>query len=87
MRQLLFHVPDKLLLLLAAALLLNLMFRGKLRLVADVAKPLLATARALTPLAVHPWFLTLFAVVWLMALRVVFQMQMGNWGLLPGQGG
>lgn len=87
MQQLLFHIPDKILLLFAAALLLHFVFLGKLPIVADVASPLLAVARLLTPLAVHPVFLTLIGIVWILALRVVFHMQMGSWGLLPGQAG
>jgi hypothetical protein len=84
-QHLLFHIPDKALLLLPALLLLNLLSRGKFKPLDRLVQPILQLSGFVTPLGVHHVLLTLLAIVWLLALRVIFHMQMGNLGLLPGQ--
>jgi hypothetical protein len=85
LQHLLFHIPDKVLLLLPVLLLLNLLSWGKFKPLDNLLQPVLKVAGFITPLGLHHVLLTLFTIVWLLALRVVFHMQMGSWGMLPGQ--
>ena len=49
-----------------------------------LTNPVLATFGAITPRAVPPLLLIVFAVIWLMLLRVAFFLAMDSLGLAPG---
>jgi hypothetical protein len=90
MRELLFHGPNTFCLLMAAGLALHLAVK-LLRPAAmpfalqAVSSPVLRCVGWLTPLGCPGWLLSLVAIFWLLALRVVLHLQLGAWGLLPGQ--
>lgn len=92
----LFHGPN---MLLAAALytligryVLSLFFRAESDLVIwrtfrQLTDPLLHTARALTPLVVPNGLVMVFAIVWILILRIVWLMIAALNGFLPSLGG
>lgn len=51
-----------------------------------VTEPAVKLVRFITPLGVPNILILIFAVLWLMVLRVVFFLVMGAWGLLPTVG-
>ena len=90
MREILFHGPNTFCLVMAALLALHLALTllrpaAMPSALAAVATPVLALVRWITPLGFPAWVLSLAAIFWLLALRVIVQMQLGAWGLLPGQ--
>jgi hypothetical protein len=85
MRDLLFHLPDKALILLAMLMLVRLGLPKPLPVIGRITEPLLVLARFITPRGFPDTVLIVFAMIWFLALRVVFHVQMGSFGLLPGQ--
>ncbi len=92
----LFHVPN---MALAAALytligryILSLVFRAESPLViwrvfCQVTNPLLHTARAITPLVVPNGLVMVFAIIWILILRVIWYLVAALYGFLPSAGG
>lgn len=91
-----FHLPN---MVLAAAIytligyyILSLLFRGKedrtvMRVFASITNPILNAVAAITPKVVPRGLLMIFAVVWLMALRMALFVGLAAMGLKPGVGG
>jgi YggT family protein len=91
-----FHLPN---MILAAAIytligryLLSLFFRGKedraiIRAFASITDPILKTVAAITPKIVPPGLILVFAIIWLMALRMALFLGLALAGLRPGIGG
>lgn len=92
----LFHIPN---MALAAALytligryILSLMFRVDSPLVIwrvfrQLTDPLLHNARAITPLVVPNGLVMVFAIIWILILRIVWLMVAAFNGFLPSAGG
>ena len=85
MHDLMFHLPDKALILLAMLMLVRLGLSKPLPVVGYITEPVLAVTRFITPRGYPDWLLIVFAIIWCLTLRVVFHLQMGSFGLLPGQ--
>ncbi len=92
----LFHTPN---LLLAAALytllgryILSLVFRPDSPLViwrvfCQITDPILMTARAVTPLVVPNGLVMIFAIIWILILRITWFLLAALNGFLPNSGG
>lgn len=48
-----------------------------------VSEPAIKATRFVTPDAVPPPVLIIFAMIWLVALRILFFFEMARWGLAP----
>lgn len=91
-----FHLPN---MILAAAIytligryLLMMFFRGKedrtiIRVFASITDPILKGVAAITPRIVPSGLILVFAIVWLMALRMALFVGLAAFGLQPSIGG
>lgn len=80
MKELLFQVPDKLLLVFAALMLLRMVFPGGPLL--GLTNPLFKTIRFITPLGFSDRLIALFAALWFLGIRAAMPLAFFAWNFI-----